>query len=184
MKCQNCGKQEANVKYTQIVNGVKKEMNLCESCAHELGITQDFTFNIPMDFKSLLGNFFGEYEDNFMPSLISSKNIKCDNCNTTYDEFINTGKFGCGECYEIFSEKIEPILKNLQGSNRHVGRKGRISNGKIKQKVEEVKEKIDNKHKEKSKIDKLKDELKQAIKEEKYEDAAKLRDEIKKLENE
>ena len=32
MVCQNCGKNEANVKYTQIVNGVKKEMVLCEEC--------------------------------------------------------------------------------------------------------------------------------------------------------
>lgn len=182
MKCQNCGKHEANVKYTQIVNGVKKEMNLCDSCAHKLGITQDFNFNIPMDFKSLIGDFFGEYENTFMPSLISSRDLQCNNCNTTYEEFINTGKFGCGECYEIFSDKIDPILKNLQGSNRHIGRKGRISNGKIRQKVEEVKNKIENKNKEKTELEKLQDELKQAIKEERYEDAAKLRDEIKKLE--
>ena len=29
MLCQNCGKNEANVRYTQIVNGVKKEMIFC-----------------------------------------------------------------------------------------------------------------------------------------------------------
>ena len=34
-----------------------------------------------------------------------------------------------------------------------------------------------------NKVDELKEELKQAIKEERYEDAAKLRDEIKNLEN-
>ena len=37
MKCQNCGRKEANVKYTQIINCVKKEMNLCEDCAKEIG---------------------------------------------------------------------------------------------------------------------------------------------------
>lgn len=178
MKCQKCGKHEANVKYTQIINGIKKEMNLCDNCAHKLGITQDFSFNIPMDFKSLIGDFFGEYENNFIPSLISSKTLECKNCHMIYDEFINTGKFGCEECYEIFSEKIDPIIKNLQGSNRHIGRKGRISDRNIKQRVEETKE-----NKEKSKIEKLQEELKNAIKEERYEDAAKLRDEIKKLEN-
>ena len=36
MVCQNCGKNEANVKYTQIVNGVKKEMVLCEECAEKM----------------------------------------------------------------------------------------------------------------------------------------------------
>ena len=38
MLCQNCGKNEVNFKYTQVVNGVKKEMALCEKCAKELGL--------------------------------------------------------------------------------------------------------------------------------------------------
>ena len=33
MLCENCGDNEANIKYTQITNGVKKQMNLCEKCA-------------------------------------------------------------------------------------------------------------------------------------------------------
>lgn len=33
MFCQNCGKNEVNFRYTQIVNGVKKEMALCDKCA-------------------------------------------------------------------------------------------------------------------------------------------------------
>ena len=41
MLCQNCGNNEANVRYTQIVNGVKKEMNLCSECAEKMGINQD-----------------------------------------------------------------------------------------------------------------------------------------------
>ena len=39
MKCQNCGRKEANVKYTQIINGVKKEMILCSECAKELDLS-------------------------------------------------------------------------------------------------------------------------------------------------
>ena len=38
MLCQNCGKNEANVRYTQIVNGNKKEMVLCQECAEKMGI--------------------------------------------------------------------------------------------------------------------------------------------------
>ena len=36
MKCENCGKNEANVKYTQIINGEKKQMFLCEDCHNKL----------------------------------------------------------------------------------------------------------------------------------------------------
>ena len=43
MLCQNCGKNEVNFRYTQIVNGVKKEMALCDKCAKELGLETIYT---------------------------------------------------------------------------------------------------------------------------------------------
>ena len=36
MKCQNCGKNEANFQYRQIINGKKKELILCSECAKKL----------------------------------------------------------------------------------------------------------------------------------------------------
>lgn len=50
MKCQNCGENDANFKYTEIVNGVKKELNLCEDCARKMGVA-DINFNIPISFS-------------------------------------------------------------------------------------------------------------------------------------
>ena len=29
MLCENCGKREANVRYTENINGKRKELNLC-----------------------------------------------------------------------------------------------------------------------------------------------------------
>ena len=49
MLCQKCNKNEANVKYTEIINGEKKEMMLCEECSHELGL-DNMNFNMPIDF--------------------------------------------------------------------------------------------------------------------------------------
>ena len=95
----------------------------------------------------------------------------------TYEEFVNTGKFGCENCYEVFSKKIDPILKNIHTGNRHVGRKGKINTMHTSIKKEEL---TKNSIKEDKKIEKLKQNLKLAIKEERYEDAAKIRDEIKK----
>ena len=59
MLCENCGKHEANVKYTQIINGVKKEMLLCEECAKERGIN-NIDFNMPINFSSFLSDIFDE----------------------------------------------------------------------------------------------------------------------------
>ena len=67
MLCQNCNKNEATVKYTEIINGEKREVMLCEECSRELGIGH-MNFNMPIDFSSFFGDLLEGYEDNsFMP---------------------------------------------------------------------------------------------------------------------
>ena len=180
MLCEHCKQREANVRYTQIVNGVKKEMVLCDKCSKELGIS-NMGFNMPIDFSSFFGEFLNEYNDNFMPLLTKTKPLVCDKCKMTYEEFVNQGKFGCSNFYNVFADKIDPLLKRLHGSNRYVGRK---SNKRINQETEIEKSKqedVKNTENE-EKLKKLKLEIKKKINEEKYEEAAKIRDEIKKLE--
>ena len=101
MLCENCGENEANVKYTQIVNGVKKEMRLCENCANKLGIG-DMDFNMPINLSSFLTDFWDDSQDGFLPEFTTTQELKCDECGMTYNEFVNTGKFGCAKCYDIF----------------------------------------------------------------------------------
>ena len=181
MLCQNCGKNEVTFRYTQVINGVKKEMNLCDKCARELGF-KDINFNMPISFSSFLSDFFNEYNDNLLPSFIGTQAKECDNCGTTFDDFINDGEFGCSDCYDIFEDRISPILKSLQGANRHIGRdyKKLGTSADNEENISKNKIKKDNK---KSKIEILQKDLQKAIKEERYEDAAKIRDEIKTIEN-
>ncbi len=180
MLCDNCGKREANVKYSENINGRKKELNLCEECSQKLGIT-NMDFNMPIDFSSFFGEFMEDFaRPDFMPLLNEIKTLKCDQCGYTFDDIVNNGRLGCGNCYETFGERLDPIIKKIQGANRHIGRIGKIVDNKIEQKEE--KKMNPQEVKKESKLEKLQEELKQAIKEERYEDAAKLRDEIKKLE--
>lgn len=191
MICQNCGKNEANVKYTQIINGVKKQMSLCNNCAEELGL-ENIGFDMPIDFSSFLGDMFEDEHTSFIPDLINLKSLTCDKCNMTYDDFTEVGKFGCEDCYESFENKIEQLIKSIQGSNRHVGRldkktieSNKSNINKKESNIETEKRSIDkvqkNENDIESKIEKLQKKLKKEIKEERYEDAAKTRDEIKKL---
>ena len=67
----------------------------------------------------------------------------------------------------------------MQGATNHIGRLGDVKTGN------EIKKNLDDKMTEKqesnlNEVDKLKEDLKNAIKEERYEDAAKIRDELKK----
>ena len=179
MLCDNCGKREANVKYSENINGRKKELNLCEECSHKLGIDQ-MDFSMPIDFSNFFEGFIDNFGNNeFMPMLSDLKTLKCNSCGYTFDDIANTGRLGCKDCYSVFEDRLDPIIKRIQGSNKHVGRIGKIIDSKIDNKntgnkEEKVKQPISEK-------EKLEYELKEAIKEERYEDAAKIRDEIKKL---
>ena len=177
MLCQNCNHNEANDRYTQIINGEKKEMFLCDKCSKELGI-DDMKLSLPIDFSSFFGDLLSEYDNAFMPLLQEPHELKCDKCNMTYSEFMELGKFGCENCYNAFSGRIDPVLKRIQGSNRYTGRKAEMNEENEK----EVKTNNKAQEPKGDKLTKLKAELKQLVKEEKYEEAAKIRDEIKKLE--
>lgn len=185
MLCENCGENEANIKYTQIVNGVKKEMTLCSKCAEEMGIgIEKLNFNMPINLSSFLGEFIGDVETNFLQGIESETKL-CKQCNMTYDDFVNTGKFGCADCYNVFNEQIDLLLKNIQGANRHIGRGLNASNiDNNSKKVTpntQIKMKKNEEKKENNQLEQLEKELKIAIQEERYEDAAKIRDKIKKL---
>ena len=185
MLCQNCGKNEVNFRYTQIINGVKKEMALCDKCAKSLGL-ESLDFNMPINFSNFLGDFLNVAADaDILPSFTKTGVLQCNECGMTYNEFVDTGKFGCKYCYDIFANVLDPVLKNIHASSNHVGRRSRLSvaeKQKVAQDVEQAHKKATKtvkKDEKQEKIDKLNEELKQAIKEERYEDAAKIRDEIK-----
>lgn len=191
MLCENCGENEANVKFTQVINQYKKEQMLCEECAKKMGIHTDFhfDFNLPIGIQSFLGDFLTG-EEALFPSFTKTKE-ECD-CKMTYDDFINLGKFGCSNCYTTFGDHLDQVFKNLQGRDRHVGRK-RLNikqNNAGTNNVHTVQEKstsanIQTESKKdinKDKLQELKENLKAAIQQERYEEAAKIRDEIKELE--
>lgn len=181
MLCQNCGNNEANIRYTQIINGVKKEIALCSNCAKEIGMDKIDIPDFPISFNSFLGDFFNDYAENTLLPSLKSTSVRCKKCGTTYEDFINEGLFGCSECYDTFSNPIDSLLKNLHGTARHIGRgvntveKEKSNNNS--EKAEKLKS--DSNKNEKSEKEYLKKQLEKAISEERYEDAAIIRDKMK-----
>lgn len=148
MKCQNCGENDANVRYTQVINGVRKQMNLCEDCAQELGI-DDFKFDMISDFSNIWNDMFDIYDD-FMPSF-------------------------------NFTQKRRAIGDYTPTANNATAVKDKNS---VREDVEKLKSKnIKTKDNKNIKLHVLEEKIKREIQEERYEDAAKTRDEIKKLKN-
>ena len=177
MLCDNCRENEATVRYTEIINGNKREMMLCEECSQKLGIN-NMSLKLPIDFSSFFGDLMSEYENtDLLPMFSTPKELKCNSCNMTYNEFLNTGKLGCASCYDAFQDRINTVLKRIQGSTEYLGRKSSYSEDN------KTTKKTNKGEKTKTRESTLEDDLKQAIKEERYEDAAKIRDEIKKANN-
>lgn len=160
MLCQVCGKNDATVHFTKIINGNIEEIHLCSSCAKE-NKDLEFNFDFPFSFQKLFTGLIDSVQDKGE----QEKDITCE-CGLTYKEFLESGKFGCAKCYDTFSGDMDSLLKGIHGHNRH---EGKIPSG------------TKDKMLQKRAIESLKSELEQSIKIEDFERAAYLRDEIKKL---
>lgn len=160
MLCNECGKNEANVHLTHIINGKKTESHLCEECAKKNQSIFNSSFSMENLFSAMLNNAFNG------ASYLSSKG--CSNCGMTYEQFRNVGKFGCNECIEAFKPRLIPVIKNIQGYDEHTGKIPKRACGDYKVQKD---------------LEKLKEELKLMIEQEEYERAAELRDKIRDMED-
>jgi protein arginine kinase activator len=160
MLCNECGKNEAKVHVTHIINGKKSETHLCEECAKKNQSTFNTNFSMENLFSAMLNSAFNT------TTYIPSKG--CSKCGMTFDEFRSVGKFGCSDCIETFKPKLMPVVKSIQGYDTHAGKIPKRAGGSLKIQKD---------------IEKLRMQLKLAIESEEYEKAAQLRDKIREMEN-
>lgn len=173
MLCDRCHKNEATVHLVQIVNGNKKEEHLCQHCAAQ---EEGLNWNHRAMFGrmgSVFGSMFGDslFRDIWSePGFLRSSDA-CKSCGTTIDTFRQDGKLGCPDCYSAFRDSLRPFFKNSQEGTSHIGKKPGEPAGKVSPADD-------------PKMAELKTKLDALVAEEKYEEAAKVRDEMKKIEGE
>lgn len=181
MLCERCKKNEAVVFYRENINGKEKKYSLCEDCKNEMERSGEIKL---FDFGD---NFFKYYSDPFdelgsifgslfsLPTSsharIGSGAKKCPLCGSTFADLQREGKLGCPECYDTFADELESTFGGYESS----------ASEKSGRKMPHLhKEKADHK----ATIKKLSAEMKEAISSENFEEAARLRDEIKRLKEE
>ncbi|MDI3328266.1 MAG: UvrB/UvrC motif-containing protein [Alicyclobacillaceae bacterium] len=162
MICQQCGKRPATVHMTKIVNGQKSERHLCESCANESGELQFVPG--PFSFPNILGSFF---HTDAPPGSPPTQSLRCPTCGLTYQQFTQASRFGCPDCYRAFSNLLDPVLRRIHGSATHTGKVPRRGGGKLRLRRE---------------LEHLKQQLQEKVRAEQFEEAARLRDQIRELE--
>lgn len=164
MICDICGKSEATVHLTEIVNDKMTKLHLCEGCAKEKGAEMEEHFGM----SDLLAGL-ADLSANVEPGAISQ--AKCDVCGFSYQDFKKVGRLGCGDCYEAFKKQLDPLLKRIHGANRHIGKVPLMAGKDVKE------------NRAMQDMQSMKIRLEKAIAAEEFEEAAKLRDAIRKLEN-
>lgn len=177
MLCNRCQKKDAKILYTEIINGVKKEQHLCEECATDY---TSFQMEKPLLNSDLtLGDLLSTLLENY--PVVDKKQLGevnattvCSSCGTSYEEFVQKGRFGCSKCYKSFGSQLSKTLKGIQGSEIHTGKrpKGYITTG------------MDRIMKDFTEIERLSLKLQESIEKEEFEEAARLRDLIKQMKEE
>ena len=167
MICQKCGINAATNHIHTVLNGIVKDVYLCSSCAKQGGNNAFSNGDIFHMFSHLLN---GEN--------IAQKSLKkCELCGSTIEDISKTGRVGCANCYETFKTELGPTLLRIHGRVEHIGKRPKkdINSKEISSEMTENIERKDD-------ILELKEQLKNAIMTENYEQAAVIRDEIKKRE--
>lgn len=194
MLCERCKIREANIKYTEIINGVKTEHNLCSHCAKEMDFGQyaailDGEFPLGKLLSGLLG-----LEDDEEETDVRSK-VVCPTCGTSFDDFVEHSRFGCPDCYGVFDLFISDKMKQLQGSESHKGKHPRFQSafekehsaraGEGKAEAGAARGHGSSRYAAaKKQIRELEARLQDAVKKEEYELAAQCRDQLRELKKE
>lgn len=161
MLCEKCGKSPATTHIKTAINGVVDEINLCQNCAEQANYS-------PFMKNNLIDVLTSVFDDTKMA--LSANNLKvCKCCGSSFNSIAKTGKVGCAECYETFKNELTPYIKRLHSTTKHVGKKPNSAVVVVDNSTE---------------ISKLRERLNELIKTEKFEEAAVLRDEIKRVQEE
>ncbi len=162
MKCDMCGMRAVEIRVKQMIGKKSREVKLCGSCADELGI-ETRRKDIPPDVNDIVSGVlspvgvFGEVVD------------QCPECGTTIRDLRRTGQVGCPACYGAFKTHIAGLLRRTRATPHH--------RGKVPERLATFKTIFVDKQA-------LRTRLTEALSGEKYEEAAKIRDELRGLEHE
>jgi protein arginine kinase activator len=159
VKCQICD-SPATVHVSETVNKKKRELHLCERCARERNLIPEQP-GPQLDLKALLHLLMNPFpggeeavEDPPTPGA-------CEVCGLTLAEFKAEGRLGCQHDYEALRPALEPLLERIHRSTAHAGKAPRVV-----------------------RVREWKKQMQKAVAAEDYEEAARLRDLIRRAETE
>ncbi len=154
MLCESCNEREATVHLTKVLEGSVKKVHLCEECAAKSG----FDIHGPMSITDILLGMGGA-----LSPKETAADRSCPRCHLRRSDFKKTGRLGCPDCYDTFAGELFPLIKSMHRSEQHLGKVPSREGMRVKLTAELIT---------------LQKELDKAVAEERFEEAARLRDRI------
>lgn len=165
--CQRCQKEAASVHVTEInAQGAKAETHLCEECAKVKGVPPVPAPSVFALFKELMEK---------TSTVSRTRDRQCPQCGMTFGEFKTKGRFGCSHDFEVFLSRVIPLLERIHGGSEHVGESDAAAAATTVPKASDTTA---------TELKRLRKDLLRVIKNEEYEEAARIRDRIQVLETE
>jgi protein arginine kinase activator len=168
MLCQHCNKHDATVHVTEISELPQEgsgstqavsERHLCERCTQTLGLPHVAPPKKgPINILQMLASA-AVHQRRAQPA--------CKQCGMDLEDFRRRGRLGCPNCYQVFGAPVGELLERVHGARQHVGRIPGVSDAELARLQS---------------LAQLRQDLEVAIRQEAYESAARLRDEIQALE--
>jgi protein arginine kinase activator len=158
-KCERCS-SPATVHVTEVLSeGKFEEHHVCEQCYPKY--LHDSNNKSPGGKSLTADSGSGDLEE----ALFGQQ--ECPDCGIKFIDFRNNHRLGCSRDYQVFHNELMPLLENIHGETRHCGKTPRNYPKTKKAEAELVQ---------------LRQRLKRAVEREDYEEAGRLRDQIKTLE--
>lgn len=155
--CDLCKGAPAAIQFVEQRGSDTRKISICHACAAKQGISHDggsLTFNLP-SILAAMSNIVQTAEE-----------PNCNFCGMTGAQFREGGRLGCAQCYEVFESILKPIVKRTQSGMAHRGlMPARVTPTVDKAEIADLRKKLD-----------------EFVRQERYEEAARLRDKIRELE--
>jgi protein arginine kinase activator len=163
--CDACHKAVAKIHVTDVQSGkAVQQRHFCKACAASGGMLQGTPMKLSPE---VLDDLFSGLKGGEPSSRRPKDTLACVGCGMTLAEFRMRGRMGCPRCYLVFKAALVPLLDRVHDGNSHRGRfPGRAPAAAVQPDL----------------VADLKRRLADAIHGQAYEDAARLRDELRKVE--
>ncbi len=163
MLCEVCKENDVAITLTEIDGNEVRQVRLCEACAAERGVQTSGPAP-----KSAIGELLQSVQQQ-QAAADQHDAGRCSFCSSTLRDFRQTGRVGCPYCYTAFEQSLRDLLRKVHGSAQHKGRA--YAGAATTLAAEPV-----------ISADRLRERLERAIRNEEFELAATLRDQLRSLE--